>query len=52
MIKAIMKLSNTPVHIMAATWSPPMWMKTRYSFGGINRLKRSYYQTYADYHLK
>ncbi|CAH2094054.1 unnamed protein product [Euphydryas editha] len=52
MIKSIMNVSTAPVHIVATTWSPPLWMKTRHHYGGFSRLKEEYYQTYADYHLK
>ncbi|XP_050353513.1 lysosomal acid glucosylceramidase-like isoform X2 [Nymphalis io] len=52
MIKSIMQVATAPVHIVATTWSPPLWMKTHQTYGGYSRLKRQYYQTYADYHLK
>ncbi|XP_026489083.2 lysosomal acid glucosylceramidase-like [Vanessa tameamea] len=52
MIKSIMQVATAPVHIVATTWSPPLWMKTHQTYGGFSRLKRQYYQTYADYHLK
>ncbi|XP_061382252.1 lysosomal acid glucosylceramidase-like [Danaus plexippus] len=52
MIKRIMAVSRTAVHIVATTWSPPPWMKTGRSFAGFSRLKQEYFQTYADYHLK
>ncbi|XP_046964225.1 lysosomal acid glucosylceramidase-like [Vanessa cardui] len=52
MIKSIMKAATAPVHIVATTWSPPLWMKTHQTYGGFSRLKRQYYQAYADYHLK
>lgn len=52
MIKAIIEASDEPIHIVATTWSPPVWMKTNNAFYGASRLKTEYYQTYADYHYK
>lgn len=52
MIKAAMQASNTPIHVIATTWSPPLWMKTRPVYRGRSLLKPEYYQTYADYHYK
>lgn len=45
---------NRDIKITAAVWSPPRWMKPHYRWSGTNNngLKREYYQTYADYHLK
>ncbi|XP_060806814.1 uncharacterized protein LOC106141399 [Amyelois transitella] len=52
MIKASMKVSTAPIHLVAATWSPPLWMKDPSKISGVNRLRKQFYQTYADYHLK
>ncbi|RVE53974.1 hypothetical protein evm_001377 [Chilo suppressalis] len=52
MIKAIMAASMAPVHVVATTWSPPLWMKTAPVWGQLNELQPKYYQTYADYHIK
>ncbi|ALC45843.1 CG31148, partial [Drosophila busckii] len=38
--------------IKGAAWSSPKWMKTNNRWTGFGRLKRDYYQTWADYHLK
>lgn len=45
---------NKNVKILAVNWGPPPWMKMkRHWNGGLdNQLKREYYQTWADYHLK
>lgn len=52
MIHSILKVATEPVHIVATTWSPPLWMKTEPTYGGRTMLKPEYYQTYADYHLR
>ncbi|CAG9104406.1 unnamed protein product [Plutella xylostella] len=52
MIQACMKAASAPVKVVATTWSPPRWMKTRDAWGGYSRLRPQYLQTYADYHLK
>ncbi|XP_041972484.1 lysosomal acid glucosylceramidase isoform X2 [Aricia agestis] len=52
MIKAAMQEATSPIHLVATTWSPPLWMKTVDTYGGYSQLKKKYYQTYADYHLK
>ncbi|CAG5024561.1 unnamed protein product [Parnassius apollo] len=52
MIKEISKVATSPVHIVASTWSPPIWMKTNHNFSGINQLKQEYFETYALYHYK
>lgn len=45
---------NYEIKFVGVAWSPPKWMKTDYNWSGMNdnRLKRGYYQTWADYHLK
>ncbi|CAH0402650.1 unnamed protein product [Chilo suppressalis] len=52
MIKSILQTAVNPVHILATTWSPPLWMKTDEMWGQENELKPEYYQTYADYHIR
>ncbi|XP_028159418.1 lysosomal acid glucosylceramidase-like [Ostrinia furnacalis] len=52
MIKAAMEAAPGCVHVVASPWSPPAWMKTNNNITGISRLKKEYYQTYADYYLK
>ncbi|CAG9791614.1 unnamed protein product [Diatraea saccharalis] len=47
-----MNAAVEPVHILASTWTPPLWMTTNQMYIGKNELKKEYYQTYADYHLK
>lgn len=37
---------------ICTAWSPPPWMKTNNDFEGSSFLKKEYYQTWADYHLK
>ncbi|XP_068623495.1 lysosomal acid glucosylceramidase-like [Battus philenor] len=52
MIRAINRVATSPVHIVASTWSPPVWMKTNRNFSGISHLKHEFFQTYALYHYK
>ncbi|XP_035448491.2 lysosomal acid glucosylceramidase [Spodoptera frugiperda] len=52
MIKACMKAASAPIHILSATWSPPIWMKTNNAYSGHSHLRKEYRQTYADYHYK
>ncbi|XP_050667046.1 lysosomal acid glucosylceramidase-like isoform X1 [Leptidea sinapis] len=52
LLSEITKTSKVPVNIVATTWSPPPWMKTNNAYTGVGQLKKEYYQTYADYHLK
>ncbi|PZC83610.1 hypothetical protein B5X24_HaOG207593 [Helicoverpa armigera] len=52
MIEACMEVATAPIEIIAATWSPPVWMKTNDEFSGNSRLHKKYMQTYADYHYK
>lgn len=40
------------IKIMATAWSSPKWMKTRKSWNGLSFLRKKYYQTWADYHLR
>ncbi|CAG9791613.1 unnamed protein product [Diatraea saccharalis] len=49
---ALKRAAVEPVHVLATTWSPPLWMKTDQQYGGKSELKEEYYQTYADYHIK
>ncbi|CAG4933580.1 unnamed protein product [Colias eurytheme] len=52
MLHQILNLSADAVHIVGTVWSPPPWMKTNDAYTGFSRLKREYYQTYAEYHMK
>ncbi|KAM3959510.1 lysosomal acid glucosylceramidase-like isoform 1-T2 [Aphomia sociella] len=52
MIKASMNVATAPIQIVGSCWSPPVWMKYHYNFTGTSRLRSTYTQTYADYHLK
>ncbi|CAH2051960.1 unnamed protein product, partial [Iphiclides podalirius] len=52
MIEAINKVATSPVHIVATTWSPPVWMKTNHKFSGFGQLKQEFYDAYALYHYK
>ncbi|KAH8311657.1 hypothetical protein KR044_007405 [Drosophila immigrans] len=52
-IKRLREISGVKdLKIKGAAWSSPKWMKTNNRWTGFGRLKREYYQTWADYHLK
>lgn len=38
--------------IKAAAWVCPKWMRTPNRFGGPGEVKREYYQTWANYHIR
>lgn len=50
MLKEILAI-NPSIKIIAAPWSPPVWMKDNESTIG-GSLKTEFYQTYADYFVK
>lgn len=52
LIQAAMQMSDTPIKVVATTWSPPPWMKTNNQWKGYSRLKEEFMQTYALYHIK
>ncbi|CAK1541493.1 unnamed protein product [Leptosia nina] len=52
MIKAAFAASVNPINIIASPWSPPEWMKEAFGINKCGRLKKEYYQTYADYIYK
>ncbi|XP_053950449.1 lysosomal acid glucosylceramidase-like [Anastrepha ludens] len=52
-IKRLKLVSNVEnLRIKAAAWSSPPWMKTNNAWTGLGRLKKEYYRTWADYHLR
>ncbi|CAG5024581.1 unnamed protein product [Parnassius apollo] len=52
-IKRMMDISKSPVHVIVSTWSPPKWMKYYTDHNPrCGFLKNEFYQTYANYHLK
>ncbi|XP_031764388.2 lysosomal acid glucosylceramidase-like [Galleria mellonella] len=51
-IKAALAVAKTPIHIIATVWSPPKWMKNSHEYTGVSRLKKEFFQTYADYYKK
>lgn len=54
-LKELMRVSkNHGVKILGVNWGPPKWMKEKNDWNGgeNNKLKKEYYQTFADYHLK
>lgn len=50
LLKEILAI-NPGIKIMAAPWSPPVWMKDNGSFKG-GSLQTQYYDVYADYFVK
>ncbi|KAL7727277.1 hypothetical protein ACLKA6_016030 [Drosophila palustris] len=52
-IKRLKEVSGVEnLRVKGAAWSAPRWMKTNNRWTGLGFLKREYYQTWADYHLK
>lgn len=51
LIQEALKLAPN-LHILGATWTPPVWMKTNNNSYGPGVLKEEYYDTYADYLMK
>lgn len=49
MIKAAMVESDTPIHFLASPWSPPAFMKTNNDMNHGGKLKKEYYQLWAEY---
>lgn len=55
LFKEMAKVSNNyDVKILAAAWSPPLWMKENHQWYGLkdNQIKPEYYATWANYHVK
>ncbi|CAH0397603.1 unnamed protein product [Chilo suppressalis] len=52
MIRRSLHAANHEVKITASCWSPPIWMKTNERITGFGQVKREFYQSYADYHLR
>ncbi|CAF4885258.1 unnamed protein product [Pieris macdunnoughi] len=48
-IKAALAVSPSPIFNLASPWSPPDWMKEGLEKNMCGRLKKEYFQTYADY---
>ncbi|XP_026276327.1 lysosomal acid glucosylceramidase isoform X2 [Frankliniella occidentalis] len=38
--------------LFSSIWSPPSWMKTSNDLSGFGRLKKEFYQMYADYFVR
>ncbi|XP_011192894.2 lysosomal acid glucosylceramidase [Zeugodacus cucurbitae] len=49
-LKLVTNVQN--LRIKGAAWSSPRWMKTNNKWTGRSRLRKEYYQTWADYHLR
>ncbi|XP_045486967.1 lysosomal acid glucosylceramidase-like [Pieris rapae] len=52
LIKGAMEVATDEISVVAAVWSPPMWMKVVDPGSTANRLKAEFYQTYANYHCE
>lgn len=52
MIKDAMKTSSVPIHFLASPWSPPAFMKTNGEMNHGGKLKKEYYDTWAEYIVK
>ena len=46
-IKAALKKTSVPLHIMASPWSPPPWMKTNNQMNHGGKLKEEYPISFA-----
>ncbi|KAF4532136.1 hypothetical protein B566_EDAN004142 [Ephemera danica] len=51
-LKRAQAMSARPIQLLAAAWSPPVWMKTNKEIAGYGFLQEKYYQLWADYHTK
>lgn len=54
-IKEMMDLThNSDIKVLAASWSPPRWMKAKQQWYGAadNQLLPEYYEAFAKYHAK
>jgi len=51
-IKDALKSATTPIHLMASPWSPPPWMKTNNQMNHGGKLKKKFWDTWADYYCK
>ncbi|XP_054279021.1 lysosomal acid glucosylceramidase-like [Macrosteles quadrilineatus] len=52
MILRAQSMSKRNIKLVAASWSPPPWMKTNNDFSGLSFLKPEYYDSYAKYILR
>ncbi|XP_037952534.1 lysosomal acid glucosylceramidase-like [Teleopsis dalmanni] len=46
----VSKVKN--LRIKGAAWSSPRWMKSNNAWTGFSHLKKEYYQTWVNYHIK
>lgn len=51
-IKDIMRSEGRVLKVKAAAWNCPPWMRTPERWAGNGELKKEYYQTWADYHVR
>ncbi|XP_055381406.1 lysosomal acid glucosylceramidase [Condylostylus longicornis] len=52
-IQKLKEISNNyDIKHMSSAWSPPPWMKSNNDWTGFSSLKKEFYQTWADYHLR
>ncbi|KAI8045127.1 hypothetical protein M5D96_001306 [Drosophila gunungcola] len=52
-IRRLVEVSGVKNLLVKGTaWSAPPWMKTNNRWTGFGRLKKQYYQIWADYHLR
>lgn len=47
-----MKMSVKDIRLEAASWSPPIWMKSADRFNGFAFLKNEYHDAYTNYLLR
>lgn len=51
-LRQVEKIAGQPLTLVASPWSPPAWMKTNNDRNHGGRLKKEYYQLWADYVVK
>ena len=51
-IKDAMKVEGAEFRLFSSPWSPPAWMKTNGRMNKGGKLKKEYWQTWADYFVK
>lgn len=52
MVKAAQEKNGQPMEFLLSPWSPPAFMKTNGEMNHGGKLKKEYYQTWADYFVR
>ncbi|XP_046398441.1 lysosomal acid glucosylceramidase-like [Ischnura elegans] len=51
-LKRMVAMSQRRLYLLGSAWSAPKWMKTNGDFIGLGKLKKEYYQAWAEYYAK